>query len=157
MTDVPRDARSRIRPGNPAGTRRAQLEAVLDQLAEEHRQLMGICERLRAHRILSGLGPLLDELHTLLIRHFSHEQFPGGLYECLGAYGSHHQAELQVLVREHCTILSSVRALLEHTRAATPERTPELLEGVARILEQLADHERREHALARKLVDASPR
>ncbi len=47
-----------------------------------------------------GLAPLLEELHTPLIKHFSHEQFPGGLYECMGAYRSRYHDELMALAEK---------------------------------------------------------
>ena len=76
----------------------ASFESVYDELTEEHRELMSLVERIRDHHGTVGLGPLLEELHTMLIKHFSHEQFPGGLYECMGAYGSRYHDELKVLV-----------------------------------------------------------
>ena len=128
------------------------FEQVCDELAEEHRELMVLVERVRDLRSIIGLAPLLEELHSSLIEHFSHEQFPGGLYECMGAYGSHYHDELKVLVRDHCVILSAVRGLLERTRTADGKDEPALLAEVAEVLAHLHDHERREHALADKLI-----
>ena len=112
---------------------------------------MVLVERIRNLRSVIGLAPLLDELHTSLIRHFSREQFPGGLYECMGAYGSHHHEDLKVLVNDHCVILSAVRGVLEHARAANAHDEPALLAEVGEVLARLLDHEQREHALADKL------
>ena len=128
---------------------------VLEALADEHRELMSLADRIRSHRSVVGLVPLLEELHTILIRHFSHEQFPGGLYECMGARGSQYHHDLEVLVEDHCRILSSVRGLLERTRMADADDQPALLEELHRVLEELVDHEHREHALADKLVSDS--
>lgn len=130
------------------------FEHVLEELAGEHRELMSLVDRIQNHRALMGLGPLLEKLHTLLIRHFSHEQFPGGLYECMGAHGSRYHRDLEVLVEDHCTILSSVGGLLERTRMAVESDAPALLADLDRVLEHLIDHEHREHTLADKL--ASP-
>ncbi len=113
---------------------------------------MVLVERVRGFRSIIGLAPVLEELHTSLIKHFSHEQFPGGMYECMGAYGSRYHDELKVLVRDHCVILSAVRALLEHTRIAERSDEPALLAEVAEVLTHLHEHERREHALADKLM-----
>lgn len=113
---------------------------------------MVLVERVRGFRSIIGLVPVLEELHTSLIKHFSHEQFPGGMYECMGAYGSRYHDELKVLVRDHCVILSAVRALLEHTRIAEQSDEPALLAEVAEVLSHLHEHERREHALADKLM-----
>lgn len=128
------------------------FEQVYRELADEHRDLMSLTERIRAHRGIIGLQPLLEELHALLIRHFSHEQFPGGLYERMGAHGSSYHDELKVLIEDHCTILSAVRGLLERTRSADRREEPELLGDLDAVLARLREHERREHALADKLM-----
>ena len=128
------------------------FEQVYNELVAEHRELMVLVERVRGFRSIIGLVPVLEELHTSLIKHFSHEQFPGGMYECMGAYGSRYHNELKVLVRDHCVILSAVRALLEHTRIAERSDEPALLAEVAEVLSHLHEHERREHALADKLM-----
>jgi hypothetical protein len=130
----------------------SSFQQVYDELAEEHRELMSLVERIRGHRGVMGLGPILEKLHTMLIKHFSHEQFPGGLYECMGAYGSRHHDELKVLVEDHCTILSSVRGLVERTRTPQARDETALLADVADVLQRLNDHEQREHALADKLM-----
>ena len=128
------------------------FDQVREALAGEHRELLSLVDRIRTHRDVVGLVPLLEELHTILIRHFSHEQFPGGLYECMGARGSQYHDDLEVLIEDHCRILSSVRGLLERTRMAEAANQPALLEDLSRVLEELADHEHREHALADRLV-----
>lgn len=130
----------------------SSFQQVYDELTEEHRELMSLVDRIRGHRGVLGLGPILELLHTMLIKHFSHEQFPGGLYECMGAYGSSYHDELKILVEDHCTILSSVRGLVERTR--TPQALDEsaILADVAEVIQRLHDHERREHALADKLM-----
>ena len=128
------------------------FEQVCNELAEEHRELMVLVERVRGLGSIIGLAPLLEELHTSLIKHFSHEQFPGGLYERMGAYGSRYHDELKILVRDHCVILSAVRGLLERTRAADSHDEPALLAEVAEVLAHLHGHEHREHALADMLM-----
>ncbi len=128
------------------------FEQVYRELAEEHRELLELVERVRELRSIIGLAPLLEELHASLIKHFSQEQFPGGLYECMGAYGSRYHDELKILVRDHCVILSAVRGLLERTRIADRQDEPALLDEVAEVLAHLRDHEHREHALADKLM-----
>jgi hypothetical protein len=128
------------------------FKQVYGELEREHQELTVLVERVRTHRSTIGLAPLLEELHTSLIKHFSHEQFPGGLYERMGAHGSRYHDELKVLVRDHCVILSAVRGLLERTRIADAQGEPALLIDVAEVLTQLHDHEHREHALADKLM-----
>ncbi len=131
------------------------FEQVYDELEEEHRDLMVLVEQVRGHGSTDGLTPLLEQLHTSLIKHFSHEQFPGGLYERMGAHGSRYHDELKILVQDHCIILSAVRGLLERTRVADRDDEPALLDDLAGVLTQLHDHEHREHALADKLMAQS--
>lgn len=127
------------------------FDQVYAELEQEHRELMVLVEKIRTLRSTIGLTPLLETLHTSLIKHFSREQFPGGLYECMGAYGSRYHDELKTLVQDHCVILSSVRGLLERSRSADAGGDAILLAEVADILSHLQDHETREHALADKL------
>jgi len=131
------------------------IDGIYTELRDEHRQVMELVARLSGHRELAGLAPLLEELHEILIRHFSHEQFPGGLYESMGAYGPQHHDEIKVLVRDHCLILSTVSALLERVRSAGPADESRLLEEVGELIAQIEDHERIEHALAEKLTGRS--
>jgi hypothetical protein len=136
----------------PHDDRGAQLELAHAQLSEEHRTLMSLLERLKRRGDGTELEPLLEELHTTLVNHFAHEQFPGGLYESMGAYGSVHHGELRVLIKDHCVILSAVRGLLEKARMTGAGTSVELREGVAGVVAQLEEHEHREHSLADKLL-----
>jgi hypothetical protein len=128
------------------------FEQVYGELEEEHHDLMLLVEKVRGLHSTVGLTPLLDRLHTALIKHFSHEQFPGGLYERMGAHGSLYHEELKILVQDHCIILSAVRALLERSRVAVRNDEAALLDNLAEVLNHLRDHEQREHALADKLM-----
>ena len=133
------------------------FEQVYRACADEHRELMDLVDRIQALRSIKGLVPLLEKLHALLIKHFSQEHFPGGLYERIGAFGSEHHEELKVLVREHCTILSAVRGLLDHSRIAGAPDEPALLKELTKVLTQLRDHEHREYVLADKLMASAKR
>ena len=128
------------------------LEQVYGECARDHRDLMDLVGQIRALRSIVGLVPLLEKLHGLLIRHFSQEHFPGGLYECMGAYGSDHHEELKRLSREHCVMLSAVRGLLDRSLVSGAQDEPVLLNEVEEVLIQLCDHERREYALAQTLM-----
>lgn len=133
---------------------RTDIEKSYRALAEEHQEIMNLVHRLEQHRSLVQLVPLLEELHALLINHFAHEQFPGGLYESLGAYGSAHHEDLRVLVNEHCVILSSVRGVLERARLANETQSAQILNEVAAVIASLHQHEHKEHRLAEKLLRA---
>jgi hypothetical protein len=129
-----------------------RIKRIYRELADEHRRIMALVEQLSRHRSLLQLAPMLEELHSLLINHFAREQFPGGLYESLGGFGSEHHLELRELVSEHCLILSSLRGVLERTRLAGAADAPTVLHEVAAVVENLRRHEHKEHALAEKLL-----
>lgn len=147
--------------GKPGGYRKvfgweavvhSSIERTYKALGDEHRQIMHLVERIEQHQTLVHLVPLLEELHELLINHFAREQFPGGLYESLGAYDSTYHDELRVLVQDHCLILSSMRGVLERARVANEEQETDILDDVATVIGSLYEHEHREHALAEKLL-----
>jgi hypothetical protein len=133
---------------------RSDIEKTYRALADEHRHIMSLVQRLEQHHSLVHLVPMLEELHALLIKHFAHEQFPGGLYESLGAYGPAHHEELRVLVNEHCVILSALRGVLERARLANETQAAVILDDVASVVRSLHQHEHREHELAEKLLRA---
>lgn len=128
------------------------IHEIYRELADEHQSIMMLVNRLKQHRTVLHLVPILEELHSLLIKHFAREQFPGGFYESLGGYGAEYHDDLRVLVNEHCQILSAVRGVLEHARLANEENAPEILSEVATVVKSLEDHERKEHRLAEKVL-----
>ena len=129
----------------------ASVHAARSELAEEHRRVMSLVGRLEAMPDPAGLEPLLDELHDLLVDHFAHEQFPGGLYEQLGAYGPRYHEEIRALVGDHCRILSAMGRLRERARGAT-RADAETLRDVRDTVGAIRAHEEREHALASRLA-----
>ena len=97
----------------------------------------------------------LEELHTLLVNHFAHEQFPGGLYESMGAFSSCWHKELRELIREHCLILSEARSVLDRSRTTTVHTQGALQAAVLALIDQLYAHEHKEHQLAQRLQSAA--
>jgi hypothetical protein len=134
------------------GDVRSDIERTYRALADEHHEIMSVVERLEQRHSLAQLVPMLEELHALLINHFAHEQFPGGLYESLGAYGSAHHEDLRVSVNEHCVILSSVRGVLERARLANETQAAQILNEVAAAIKSVHQHEHKEHRLTEKLL-----
>ena len=135
---------------------RSQLERVTSRMADEHREVMRLVSRLESIDSSFDAVSFLEELHNVLINHFAHEQFPGGLYECMGAYGSSHHEELCELIRQHCDILSCVGGLLERAKNTTSADREGLLSDIEAAVESLDAHERREHRLASALLSVEP-
>jgi len=124
------------------------LEIVYKDLENEHRRLMKLADRLRAHGTMIGLAPLLDELRTLLIVHFAREQLPDGFYDILGKRLEDRRDEIQVLINDHGAILSTLNALLSDAKTPDPDVEANVLDRLTQLVDQLHDHEHREHQFA---------
>lgn len=130
----------------------ASFEDVHGELADEHEEIMALVGGIRAEQQVGALPRMLEELHLLLIDHFAHEQFPGGLYERMGARSPTNEDLLKELVREHCTILSDVRALLERSqRVVDADAEADLLARVQTTVGSLLAHEQKEHQLVERI------
>jgi len=142
---------------NPAHQNTATAQArekfrhAHDALAEEHAQIMALLDVLQDAPDPSRRVKLLEELHTRLVKHFAHEQFPGGIYESMGAFGPRWHEDLRELIRDHCLILSEARAVLERARVSTPHTQDAIQAAVIALIKQLSTHERKEHHLAERL------
>lgn len=52
----------------------SHVEQVFKELADEHESIMQLVDRIQQRGTGLHLVPLLEELHTVLIKHFAHEQ-----------------------------------------------------------------------------------
>ena len=132
----------------------SRLESIYKDLEKEHRRVVKLMDRLRAEASVSNLLPLLDQLRTLLIVHFAREQLPDGFYEALGELAESRRDELQMLIDEHGTILSSLNEMLEQAKESDAGNQSELLDRVSTLLQQLDGHEQKEHQLAVDVLGA---
>ena len=128
----------------------ARARAALD---EEHRRLGDLVGRLREVRDPAALAGLLDELHAALKAHFEHEEFPGGLYQSMGALGPRHAELVRDLVDQHFLLLAAVRGLADQARRAGPPTSPALLPDAVALADQLRAHEADENRLAERLLE----
>jgi len=125
------------------------VEAAEAELHDEHRALRDMVGRVQAAEDVITLAPLLDELHPLLQLHFAHEEYPGGLYDRLGTQAPQFRHDVRQLVDEHFRMLSMIRGLAVRARTPGDDEPAEILDEARRLVAWLADHERREHAMAR--------
>ncbi len=132
----------------------SRLESIYKDLEKEHRRVMKLMDRLRAEASVSNLLPLLDQLRTLLIVHFSREQLPDGFYEALGELAESRRDELQMLIDEHATILSNLNEMLEQAKESDAGNQSELLARLSTLLQQLDGHEQKEHVFAVDILGA---
>jgi len=133
----------------------SRLEAVYRDLEKENRRLMQLSDRLRAYDSMDGLLPQLDKLRTLLIVHFAREQLPDGFYEALGKHAQINYSEIQRLINDHKAILAAVNALLADAKTSDPDVQVNVLTRLAELLDQLQDHEKREHRFATEALKGS--
>lgn len=133
----------------------SRLESVYKDLEKENRRLMELIGRLRAYDSMDGLLPQLDKLRTLLIVHFAREQLSDGFYDALGRHKQVDQTEIQRLINDHKAILAAVNALLADAKTSDPDVQVNVLTRLAELLDQLQDHEQREHRFATEALKGS--
>jgi hypothetical protein len=131
-----------------------QLKDVLADISEEHQHIVALMDRLKEPCPIDRLQLLLNELHSTLMSHFAHEQYPGGFYEYLGAHHPEHHEALRALVDDHNYILSTVRGLLERARLGDPQSTSGIAQEVTDLAKRIEAHELRERDLAKQLEQA---
>jgi hypothetical protein len=134
----------------------AALDRARAALVDEHGALRAIVSRLREARDPAGQCAVLDELHAALKEHFAHEEFPGGLYQTLGALAREHAAEVRGLVDEHFQLLAAVRGLADEARRPAAGAAGGLRAQALAIADRLRAHEEKEHALAEALAPVVP-
>jgi hypothetical protein len=154
----PASSNVRHHPEDAMGNDRTRPDSSLARahaaLEEEHRSLRGLVGRLREVQNAVALVALLDDLHGKLKAHFEREEFPGGLYESMGALGPQHADQIRELVDQHFLFLSGVRSLAEQARTAPAAAGPRLLHAAAALAEELHTHEVAEHRLAEQILAA---
>jgi hypothetical protein len=133
----------------------SHLESIYKDLEKEHRRVMKQMDRLRANVGATDMLPLLDELRTLLIVHFAREQLEDGFYDALGVLADSRRDELQVLIDEHGAILSSLNDMLSQARGSGGIDESDLLDRVSKLLQQLSNHENKEHQFAVDVLGAN--
>jgi hypothetical protein len=119
------------------------------ELAEDHRRLHALIDRLARASDLPAMAEGLGELHAALVRHFGEEEKPGGLYDALGVCAPEFRERLAELVDDHFRFAGVVRDLRELAHEAEGAMADELRSGVARLVGLLAEHEKREHEMVR--------
>ncbi|MGF1615240.1 MAG: hemerythrin domain-containing protein [Gammaproteobacteria bacterium] len=126
------------------------LKEVLADIKQEHQQIFALLDQLKQPCTLDRLRLLLAELHSTLMSHFAHEQYPGGLYEYLGNRHPEHHPVLRQLVDDHNFIISTVRGLLERVQLGDPQSVAGVAQEVAGLAERIQTHELRERELAKQ-------
>ena len=121
------------------------------RLRLEHQEIGTIAGGLRQVRDADALVIKLMELHEFLRRHFAHEEYPGGLYDQIGACSGSHRDQVHELVDEHYNLLSVVLSLTNEVRDGGPDAVTDVLGEIDDVLANVRDHESREHRLVAEL------
>ncbi|MDX1430969.1 MAG: hemerythrin domain-containing protein [Gammaproteobacteria bacterium] len=129
------------------------LEIVYRDLEKEHRKIMQAIERLRSLDTTAEVPRRLEELRTLLIVHFGREQLSDGFYDALGERAQSRQEEIKTLINDHVTILSTLNTLIGDVRSTDPGTDADVMTRVERLIEQVSDHELREHRFAVSVLE----
>jgi malate synthase len=122
-------------------------------LEDDHHRLHTLIDRLRVGLDLAGMATALTELHGALSSHFNAEERPGGLYDALGVCIPEFRERLGELVDDHFRFSGLVRDLAQRAREAEGAAADALRADVARFMQALADHERREHEMVKAAVE----
>jgi hypothetical protein len=129
------------------GSIESPAAATRREIAEEHRTLRTLLERLEATTDLQVLLPRLDELRRLLARHFAREEAPDGLHRVVDGSAPHLTVSVQGLFEEHREYLAELERLASKVQALVEGPVAELRRGVAELCGKLHEHEAAETEL----------
>ena len=111
------------------------------EIAEEHRALRTLLERLETTADLQILLPRLDELRRLLALHVAREEAPDGLHRVVDSSAPHLVVSVQGLFEEHRECLA------EEAHVIVEGPLAELRRGVSELCRKLHEHEAAETEL----------
>jgi hypothetical protein len=129
----------------PGGTRSSRHEQ--STIAEEHRELRALLERVSGNHDLRALVPLLETLQNILEHHFDHEEGEGGLHDIIGDAAPRFLPRLQMIFEEHREILRMVPDLLERMNAVLDGPVQALLDDTDALVKKLQAHDEAESEL----------
>jgi hypothetical protein len=121
------------------------------QIQDEHTRLKEVLEQISHTTDLQILVPLLQDLRTILLGHFRHEEQDGGLHSAVSEPHPHLRDQVDGVLGEHRTLLDSLDSILGTAREVLEVTTPNILLDVANMTRKLRDHDIRETEL---LTDA---
>lgn len=131
----------------------ANLDQIVSDIDVQHQHLHQLVKDLEGCDHVH-MVPMLEELTTLVDDHFLRETRSGGLYEAIGATSEENKSEVERLMQEHVLISSACRGILARAHLGSEESEPVLLKELKDIMKCLGDHERRENAMVKRLLNA---
>lgn len=118
-----------------------------ERIAEEHRHLSELLDRVEEMSAPAGLAAALERLRSLLVAHFESEEADDGLHEAIGGATPHLLPAVQHLFDEHREFLSDVDSLTARAHELAAGPVEDLRLGVAGLAARLRAHEARENEL----------
>jgi len=135
-------------PGTQAQEALLRSEKVVEQ---DHAEIRRMLERLRTSTDMRELTELLAKLVEALALHFLKEEQPQGFFESLAECVPEKQDEIAALRQEHARMKEGLERLCR-TVAQPGMNHVAVHAASAGLLQELAEHERREHELAHAVV-----
>ena len=136
-------------------TDRATIEQAETQLRDEHKGIHVAAAELMTIKDAPTLVDRLNNLHALLRNHFAHEEFPGGLYDLMGACSLQFRQEVRELIGEHYEVLSTVLSLSKRLQLEGQDGVSDAIQDVAAVVDIVRGHEKREHEMVAKAKESA--
>lgn len=126
------------------------FEEAARVIRDEHARLKVLLHDIRSVTDAGRLLPQLQELRTLLVSHFEHEEMPSSLGSALEE--PRFARIVEELFEEHRLFLRALDDVIQQARS-WEEGGKNVLRNVAELAQQLHEHEGRENALMLDLAD----
>jgi len=136
-------------------TDRATIEKAEAELHAEHKQIHVAAAELQTIKDAPKLIQKLTDLHQLLREHFAHEEFPGGLYDRMGACSAQFRHEVRQLAGEHYEVLTTVLSLRKRLWDEGQDGVSDVIQDVGDVVATVRGHEIREHELVTKAKESA--
>lgn len=117
------------------------------EIEEEHRALGRLLDNVVLVEEVTRLRPLLDDLRSLLARHFEREEGEEGFYKVVEEAGPHLLPKVQSITAEHDDFLADVDRLIRDIDACVAGPVAEIRRGVEKLAGDLESHEAKETEL----------
>lgn len=114
---------------------------------DDHRALQVVLGRMEATTDIRLMIPLLEELHRLLLGHFSREEGPEGFEGIIEESAPHQLGKLKELMAEHKTFLKSVNSIKDSAQECLDGPMADVFRLVNDLCDRLHEHEAQETRL----------
>jgi CBS domain-containing protein len=121
----------------------------------EHAVLRDLLERVKRASYPDTVVSALRELRTFLQRHFRREEAEGGLFARARQTDPALSDEVEALTAQHVEMMSELEGLISDNAALASEGSVDVSSDVVPFAATIAEHERREADLVRRVVAGS--